>query len=143
MPLRDVVDQSYWEWEFFGTMFKFFALVGLTLACIGLYGVMACFVAERTQEIGVRMALGAQRNEVLGLIFGQGFRMVFIGLLIGLPTALAVGQLVSSALFRVQAFDGLTFGSVTGILVAVALIAVTMPARRASRVDPIVALRYE
>ncbi len=143
MPLREVVDQSYWQWDFFGTIFKLFAVVGLTLACIGLYGVMACFVAERTQEIGVRMALGARRNEVVGLIFGQGFRLVFIGLVIGLPIAVAVGQLVSSALFRGQDCDGPTFASVTAILVAVALVAVTLPARRASRVDPIVALRYE
>jgi putative ABC transport system permease protein len=125
------------------TLLSIFAGVALVLTIVGLYGVMSYAVAQRTNEIGIRMALGAQPRDVLSLIVGQGFKLVLAGLAIGLIGAYAVTRLVASLLFGVTTKDPLTFGVVALALAVVALLACYIPARRAAKVDPIVALRYE
>jgi putative ABC transport system permease protein len=120
-----------------------FAAAALTLAAVGLYGLLSYSVARRTQEIGVRAALGAQRTDVLRLILGEGARLALMGVAIGLVASLAVTRLMSSLLFDIQATDPLTFVAVAAFLSLVALFASYVPARRAMKVDPMVALRYE
>jgi len=120
-----------------------FAAAALGLAAIGIYGVVAFSVARRTQEIGVRMALGAQRTAVLRLILGEGTRLAGIGVMIGIAASFAVTRLLASLLFGVSTTDPITFAGVAAILSAVALLASYLPARRAMRLDATVALRYE
>ena len=117
--------------------------LALVLAIIGLYGVMAWLVVQRTREIGIRMALGAQAHNVLVLVLMQGMKLVLIGAVIGIPASLAVTQLLSSLLVGLTTSDALTIGAVTVLLVGVTLLACYLPARRATRVDPLVTLRYE
>ncbi|MGC1366848.1 MAG: ABC transporter permease [Candidatus Acidiferrum sp.] len=121
----------------------FFGITALLLATAGVFGVMAYSVSRRTREIGVRMALGAVSGDVLGMILGQGLRTILIGVVVGIAGALALTRTVASLLFGVTATDPLTFGAVTMLLVGAGLLACYIPARRATRVDPLVALRYE
>jgi predicted permease len=120
-----------------------FAALALALSCVGIYGVISYLVGERTREIGVRMALGAQRSDVLRLILGQGAGMALLGVLPGIFLALGLTRLMSSQLFGITPHDPLTFAGVALVLVIVALVACYLPARRAARVDPMVALRNE
>jgi putative ABC transport system permease protein len=121
----------------------FFGITALLLATAGVFGVMAYSVSRRTREIGVRIALGAGSRDVLKMILGQGMRTIFIGVAIGIIGSLALTRTVESLLFGVTATDPLTFGGVTLLLIGAALLACYLPARRATRVDPLVALRYE
>jgi len=118
-------------------------LLGLVLALVGVYGLTSYAVSQRTQEIGVRMALGAQRCDILRVIGGQGFLVIATGLAAGSLVAFAVGSLVGDFLVGIAPTDPITYLGVSGLLATVALLATYVPVRRASRLDPIVALRHE
>lgn len=120
-----------------------FALVALLLATAGTYGVMACSVSERTPETGIRMALGAQRWDTVALLLKHGIRLLLIGLPLGLGGAFALSRILESQLFGVSASDPMTLVGVSLILAGVAISACYVPARRAAKVDPMAALRYE
>jgi putative ABC transport system permease protein len=125
------------------TLLSGFGVLALLLAALGIYGVLAYSVGRRTREIGVRMALGAQIADVLGLVLRQGLALVALGVVIGFAGAFAVTRLLRNFLYDVQPLDPLTFVSVVVVLAAVALLACWLPARRAAKVDPMKALRCE
>jgi len=120
-----------------------FAVVGLLLAAIGIYGVMAYAVTERTHELGVRIALGADRGSVLRIVLGEAAWLAACGVGLGVAGAVAATRLIQTLLFGVTPTDALTFAAIAMLLTATALVASYIPARRATRVDPMVALRYE
>jgi putative ABC transport system permease protein len=141
--LATLRDNSMAQPRFSMLLIVSFAVLALLLACIGLYGVISYSVMQRTQEIGVRMALGAQRGTVFKMILGQGARLAGIGIAIGVLAALVLTRLLSSFVYGIRVTDPLTFLGVSLMLAAVALFACYLPARRATHVDPMVALRYE
>jgi putative ABC transport system permease protein len=141
--LADHIRDSEWEERMTASLVSLFGLLALVIAAIGLYGLMSYTVAQRTQEIGVRMALGAERRNVLGLIIRQGFLLALAGLVVGMIVALVLACVISSRLYGVGAIDLLTFVGASILLTSVAFLASYIPARRAVRVDPMVALRYE
>lgn len=139
----EIVNDSLAIDRFSVVLFSAFGVLGLLLAGVGIYGVMSFTVAQRTQEFGVRMALGAQRSRVVTLVLKEGTVLAVIGALIGLGGAYLVGRAMQSTLYGVGAMDARAFGAVAGVLLVAALLACLVPAWRASRVEPIVALRYE
>src|SRR4029077_11993681 len=141
--MQQVVGESTARYDFNMTLLTIFAGVALLLAAIGIYGLMAYSVQQRTQEIGVRMALGANPNQVRRMVVLQGMQLNFVGLILGIICSLALTRLMKSMLFGVQPWDPVTIIAVVILLSFVTLLAAYLPARRASRVDPIVALRYE
>lgn len=130
-------------WRSMGTLLSFFGGLALMLAALGLYGAMSYMVGRRTRELGIRLALGAQKRAMLWMVLQEALLLVAIGVVIGVPLAMAASRLISSMLFGVTAMDLPTISSATAILFAAAALAAYLPARRAMRVDPIVALRYE
>jgi predicted permease len=141
--LPEMVSSSLAPRRFVVTVLGVFAGMALLMAVIGLYGVIAYAVTQRTQELGVRMALGAQSGEIFSLVLGQGMRLACTGAAIGLVVSLILSRLLRNELFHVSSFDPLTFTLTAALLIAAALLASYIPARRATRVDPMVALRYE
>ncbi len=141
--LSEQVDDSLEQERTISQLSSFFGLLALTLACVGLYGVMAYMVARRTSEMGIRMALGARSSHVLWMMLREALFLVLAGIAIGIPAAIGAGHLFSSMLFGLTPSDPVTISLATLLLVAVAVLAGYLPARRASRVDPMVALRYE
>jgi ABC-type antimicrobial peptide transport system permease subunit len=137
-----VADASRQE-ELVAFLSSLFGALALLLASVGLYGVVAYATARRTREIGLRLALGANRLGVLSMIFRESISLVWAGLAIGIPLALALARLISSRLFGVTATDPITVLAAIGVMVLTAGLAAFIPSRRASKVDPMVALRYE
>jgi ABC-type antimicrobial peptide transport system permease subunit len=137
------VHESLARERFAMTLFTVFSVVALLLAALGIYGVMAYAVGQRTGEFGLRMALGAQSSEVLRLVLAQGARLVALGGLAGLVGALLLTRLLEKLLFNVRSYDPLTFVGIVGLLAIIAGAACLLPARRASRVNPMTALRTE
>ncbi|MDQ3950004.1 MAG: ABC transporter permease, partial [Gemmatimonadota bacterium] len=142
-PLRELIDPNVRSWEFGATMFVAFGALALALAAIGLYSVVAYGVAQRQQEIGVRIALGASRSHVMRLVMGGGVRLVAAGVLIGGAIALWAGRWAAALLFQESPHDPVVYAVGAAVLVGVAIMATAMPALAASRVDPNAALRAE
>jgi putative ABC transport system permease protein len=141
--MREVIAESIWQPRLYAILFAVFAVVALTLAALGIYGVMSYVVTARTNEIGIRMALGAERRHVLKLVVGQGMALALAGAGFGLAGALILTQLMKTLLFGVSATDPPTFAGASMLLTLVALLACYIPARRATKVDPMVALRAD
>jgi putative ABC transport system permease protein len=142
-PVRTLVKQSLTQPQLYLTLFGLFALLALLLASIGLYGLIAYSVVQRTREFGIRFALGAQIGDVLRLVLGQGARLTALGLALGLLVAAGVARLMETLLFRTTAYDPLVFGGVVFVLAAIGLLAALLPALRATKADPVAALRAE
>jgi predicted permease len=141
--MNEVVSNSFAARRLSMLILGVFAALALVLACVGIYGVISYLVGQRTHEIGVRMALGAEGSDVLRLVIGHGARMALVGVAIGIATALGLTRLMANQLFGVSAHDPLTFAGVATLLFSVAVAACYIPAKRATRVDPMIALRYE
>jgi putative ABC transport system permease protein len=141
--MTDVARLSYWDKRLYGLMFASFAVIALLLAAVGVYGVMSYAVSQRTHEIGVRVALGAQLRDVLSLVVRRGVLLTVLGLGIGLIAAFAVTRVLTGVLFGVSPTDPASYIGISLVLFTVGLLASYVPARRAARVEPAVALRYE
>jgi len=144
--MQQALSQSLSSQRFPMILLSVFAGLALLLASVGIYGVISYSVIQRVHEIGIRMALGAERHDVFRMVIGQGLRMALAGVAIGAAAALILARLLSSfshLLYGVAASDPLTFVAVSAVLTGVALLACYIPARRAMRVDPMIALRYE
>jgi putative ABC transport system permease protein len=141
--MSDIVSQAVARQRFSMLLLGLFAGLALLLAAVGIYGVMSYSVAQRTREIGIRMALGAQKRDVLGMTLRHGLQLVAIGVVIGIAGAVGLTRLMASLLFGVTATDPGTFAAITIILGGVALLAIYIPAMRSMKVDPVIALRYQ
>jgi putative ABC transport system permease protein len=141
--MDEIVSEAVARQRFSMLLLGVFAGLALVLAAVGIYGVMSYSVAQRTREIGIRMALGAKSSDVLKMAVGQGLRLVFAGIVIGLAAALILTRVMASLLFGVSATDPATFATISLVLFSAALLASYIPARRATKVDPMVALRYQ
>ncbi len=141
--MEEVRTSSFWQFRLFGQMFGIFGVAALFLAAIGVYGVLSFSVSQRTQEMGVRIALGASRQDVLRLVVRQGFLLAIIGIVCGLAGAFGITRVIGTLLYNVTPTDPISFGGVAVFLTLIAIVASYVPARRATTVDPIVALRNE
>jgi predicted permease len=141
--LDELVNSSIFQDILIARLASLFGITALLLACVGLYGLMSYTIGGRTREIGLRMALGAQRGQVLWMVLAEALKLVLVGVIVGVPAALAASRLLSSVLFDLNSMDPLSLAMVILILAGVAALAAAIPARRAARVDPMVALRYE
>jgi ABC-type antimicrobial peptide transport system permease subunit len=141
--MSDIVSQAVARQRFSMLLLGLFAGLALLLAAVGIYGVMSYSVAQRTREIGIRMALGAQKSAILGMTMRQGVQLVAVGIAIGIAGALVLTRLMASLLFGVSATDPGTFAAITVILAGVALLASYIPAMRSMKVDPVIALRCQ
>ena len=142
-PMREVVAAALATPRLTGFLLGSFAVIALALAAVGLYGVLGYLVSRRTHEIGIRLAIGADRHQVLRLILGHGLRLTAVGLVAGLAGAFALGRVLQTLLYEVEPTDPRTYGTVALVLVLAALAASVVPALRAMRVDPLTALRTE
>ena len=149
LPLIDVktqegqIEESLGPERLFATLVSLFGGIGLVLACVGLYGVTAYAVARRTREIGIRIAMGALRSDVLSMVLRDVMETIACGAAVGLPLTLALTRFVRSQLYGIEPYDTVTMGAATVIVIAVAMLAGLLPALRATRVDPMLALRHE
>jgi predicted permease len=141
--MTDLIRPQIEPWRVGTLIFTLFGVLGAVLAAVGLYGVLSFLVAQRTRELGVRVALGARQRDVLALVLGQGARLIAIGVLVGLLLAAAATRVFTSMMYGVSPLDPLVYAATGALLVLVALLAIYVPARRATRVDPVVALRVE
>jgi len=141
--MDEIISDSISDRKFSMVLLGAFAALALLLSTIGIYGVISYLIGERTHEIGIRMALGAQRKDVLTLVLSEGVRLTLLGAAIGIAAALGLTRLMANLLYGVSATDPLTFAAVPIVLLGVAMLACYIPARRAMRVDPMTALRYE
>jgi putative ABC transport system permease protein len=141
--MEELRRKGFWQYALFGQMFGTFGLLALVLAVVGVYGVLSFTVSQRTQEFGVRMALGAEPGDVRRMMIRQGLRLAGLGIGLGVAGAFAVTRLIGSLLYDVTPTDPLSFAGVCALLLAVAAAAAYLPARRATKVDPMVALRAE
>src|SRR6185503_5289684 len=141
--MEQIVSESVASRRLSMSLLAAFAVVALLLASMGLYGTLSYSVAQRTQEIGIRSAMGAQPGDIFKLVVGHGMKLTLAGIGFGLAGSLALTRVLSTFLFGVSATDPVTYAGVAALLVCIALLACYVPARRASKVDPIVALRYE
>jgi ABC-type antimicrobial peptide transport system permease subunit len=149
LPLMDIrtqqeqIDATMQQERMFASLTAGFGLLALALACVGIYGVMAYTVSQRTNEIGIRLALGAERGQVRGMVLREAGWLAVLGVIVGLVVAVGLGQLVKSMLYGLKAADPVSLAGAAGLLLTVALVAGWVPAMRASRVEPMEALRHE
>ena len=143
LTMDQFLAQQRWSFRVFGSMFAIFAAIALLLSAVGLYAVTAYSVTQRTAELGVRMALGAQPGQVMWLVLRRALVQLAIGLPFGLAGAFGVGRLLQTLLVQTSSHDLVTIGSIAGLMIVVSLLACLWPARRATRLDPVSALRYE
>ena len=143
MSLREQLDRNFNQDRLIARLTELFGLLALVLACVGLYGVTSYSVARRTSEIGIRVALGADRSNVLGLVLRGALAQLGLGLAIGIPVALGAGRLLASQLYGVKSRDPVILGLAAAVLAGCALVAAFVPARRAASIDPVQALRTE
>jgi putative ABC transport system permease protein len=143
MPLGDLVDENLAPRKIQASLLGGFAGLALLLATVGIYAVLSFAVTQRTQEIGIRVALGAHRRDVLRMVFSQGLKLFLVGAALGLGAALALSRTLGHLLYGVSANDPISFAAVIVLLSGITLLACYIPARRATRVDPLVALHYE
>jgi len=141
--VQQILGQGLWAARMGAALLGLFGALAMILASIGIYGVLAYSVAQRTSEIGLRMALGAQPRQVLSLVLRQGMLLALIGAAVGIVVALPVARMAAGLLYGVSATDPLTYVGITLLLMGVALLACYLPARRATRIDPLVALRVD
>jgi putative ABC transport system permease protein len=141
--MEEVRRKGFWAYELFSWMFSIFGGLALVLGSAGVYGVLSYAVTQRTQELGIRIALGATARDVLALTVGQGLRLVAIGVVAGVIGAVGVTRVIETLLYNVTPTDPISFAAVIGVLAAVGFLASYLPARRASRIDPVIALRSE
>jgi putative ABC transport system permease protein len=142
-PYESAVAGSWFRQRFSMILFTLFSAIALVLAAIGIYGVMNYAVSQRTQEIGIRMALGARGRDIIALVFSRGARIVAVGIVLGVAGSVIFARLLQTMLFKTSPSDPITLGAVSLLLAMVALLACWIPARRATKVDPMVALRSD